>query len=167
MSTIKINLVAVVALGILTAQCMPMADGFTLNPASGRVIRLHNDFGGLITAYLARFRQARDNGDRVVIDGACVAACTLAVAILPPGRVCVTPQAVLGFQAAWKPAPGMTGIARPSDKIPSDTATQALMDTYPPVLQQWIKRHGGLTPKLILLSGKELTAIVPKCSGSA
>jgi len=38
-----------------------------------------------------------------------------------------------------------------------------MMNTYPPVLQQWINQHGGLTPKLILLRGKELAAIVPKC----
>ena len=100
----------------------------------------------------------------------CIAACTLAVGILPPSRVCVTPQAVLGFQAAWNSPPGMTVIGRPlrlsipaADRIPNDKATQALMDLYPPVLQQWINQHGGLTPKLILLRGKELAAIVPKC----
>ncbi len=116
-----------------------------------------------MTAYANRFTQARNNGDRVVIDGTCLAACTMAVAILPPGRVCVTPQAVLGFEAAWKPAPGMAGIIPRPDRIPDDRATKALMDICPPVLQQWITQHGGLTPKLILLKGKELTAIVPKC----
>src|ERR1700722_1812965 len=138
-------------------------DGFILHPASDGVIRLHNDSGGLITAYIHRFQQARDNGERVVIDGTCLAACTLAVAILPPGRVCVTPQAILGFQSAWKPAPGMTGILSGADRIPNDRATQALMAPHPPVSHQRIDQHGGLTPKLILLKGKELTAIVPKC----
>jgi hypothetical protein len=170
MSTIKTNLIAVAALAILTAQCIPMENGFTLHPASGGVIRLNNDPGGLITAYRDRFVQARDNGERVVIDGMCLSACTLAVGILPPGRVCVTPQAVLGFQSAWKPPTEMTGTARPlrlsipkEDRIPNATATQVMMNTYPPVLQQWINQHGGLTPKLILLRGKELAAIVPKC----
>lgn len=171
MNTIKINLIAVVVLAILTAQCVPMEDGFTLHPASGGVIRLHNDFGGLLRVYANKFTDARANGDRVVIDGACIAACTLAVAILPPGRVCVTPQAVLGFQAAWDLAPRPTGVALgmsiPVDKVPDDRATQALMSKYPPALQQWIKQHGGLTPKLILLRGKELTAIVPRCRDSA
>src|SRR5215468_11737672 len=111
MSTLKINLIAVMALAILTAQCTPMADGFTLHPASGGVIRLHNDHGGLLTAYRDRFIQARENGERVVIDGMCMAACTLAVGLLPRGRVCVTPEAVLGFQSAWKPPFWMTGIA--------------------------------------------------------
>jgi hypothetical protein len=57
----------------------------------------------------------------------------------------------------------MTGIVPRADRIPADTATQALMEMYPPVLQQWINQHGGLKPKLIVLKGKELTAIVPKC----
>jgi len=181
MGTLKTNLIAVTALAIWTAQCIPMANGSTLYPASGGVIRLHNDPGGQLEAYRQRFVQARDDGERVVIDGICLSACTLAVGILPRGRVCVTPQAVLGFQAAWKPPPGadvgnpgLFGIfgSRPrplrlniskADRIPHDTATQFMMNTYPPELQQWINQHGGLTPKLILLRGKELAAIVPKC----
>ena|SRR5215831_20259750 len=143
----------------------------TKHPASGGVIRLHNDHGGLLTAYRDRFIQARENGERVVIDGMCMAACTLAVGLLPRGRVCVTPQAVLGFQSAWKPPFWMTGIAALSggrgisepDRIPNARATQVMMNIYPPVLQQWINQHGGLTPKLIYLRGKELAAIVPKC----
>ena len=167
MSTIKINLIAVVALATITAHCTPMTDWSTLHPASGGVMRLHDDRGGLMTAYALRFTQARDNGERVVIDGTCIAACTMAVGIVPLDRVCVTPQAVLGFQSAWSPAPGKTGMIPAADRIPNDRATQALMELYPPALQQWIKQHGGLTPKVIFLRGKELTDIVPKCSRSA
>jgi hypothetical protein len=87
MSIIKTNLIAVTALASLSTQCIQMANGFTLHPASGGVIRLHNDHGGLLRAYRDRFIQARENGERVVIDGLCISACTLAVGILPPGRV--------------------------------------------------------------------------------
>ena len=153
---------------------MPIKSGV---PQIG-VIRLHDDPGGLIAAYRDRFTQARDNGERVIIDGICLSACTLAVGILPHGRVCVTPKAVLGFQAAWKPPPGLRDIPlfrifappRPlrlavskEDRIPNAAATQLMMNNYPPVLQQWINQHGGLTPKLIYLRDKELAAIVPKC----
>ena len=48
MSTIKRNLIAVTAFAILTAQRTPMANEFALHPASGGVIRLHNDHGGLL-----------------------------------------------------------------------------------------------------------------------
>jgi hypothetical protein len=173
MSTIKTNLIAVTALAILTAQCVPMANEFTLLPASGGVIRLANDHGGLIRAYRDRFVRAREAGERVVIDGVCLSACTLAVGLLPPGQVCVTPKAILGFQSAWTPGPWtlppwMTGRNPPeADRIPNAKATQFMMNTYPPVLQQWINGHGGLTPKLIYLRGNELAAIVPKCLGSA
>ena len=163
MSTIKTKLIAVAALAILTAPCIPMASGFTLHPASGGVIRLHNDRGGLLKTYRDRFVQARENGERVVIDGVCLAACTLAVGILPPGRVCVTPQAVLGFKAAWTFPPGFTGRMTEADKVPSPKADQWMMNIYPPVLQQWINEHSGLPPKMIYLRGKELAAIVPKC----
>jgi hypothetical protein len=70
---------------------------------------------------------------------------------------------VLGFQSAWTPPPGFTGRISEADKIPSAGATQHVMNIYPPVLQQWINQHGGLTPKVIYLRGKELAAIVPKC----
>jgi hypothetical protein len=153
----SLTIIAAVLAMTLAGCAADRQDGFTLRPASDGVIRLHDDSGGLITAYVHRFTQAVHHGERVIIDGRCLAACTLAVAILPPGRVCVTTQAVLGFQSAWTPAPGMTG------RIPNDRATQILMEMYPPVLRQWIDQHGGLTPKMIFLKGKELTAIVPKC----
>ena len=126
MSTIKTNLIAVAAIAILTAPYISMANESALYPPSGGVIRLHNDPGGLITAYRDRFSQARDDGERVIIDGICLSACTLAVGILPHGRVCVTPKAVLGFAAAWTPAPG-TNAANKEDRIPNAAATQTMM----------------------------------------
>jgi hypothetical protein len=126
------------------------------------VMRLANDPGGLINAYRDKFVQARESGERVVIDGACLSACTLAVGLLPPDRICVTPKAVLGFQAAWTPVPGTDGTNK-ADRIPSAAATQHMMNIYTPTLQQWINQHGGLTSNMIYLKGDELAAIVPKC----
>jgi hypothetical protein len=129
-------------------------------PRSG----VHTRHGGLLKAYRDRFVQAPENGERVVIDGRCEEACTLAVGILPPGRVCVTPQAVLEFQRPWTPPPGFTGgRITEVDKVPSPRADQWMMNIYPPALRQWINQHGGLTPKVLHLRGKELAAIVPKC----
>jgi hypothetical protein len=162
MSAAETNLIAVAALAMLTAGCVPMANEYTLLPATDGVIRLANDHGGLIRAYRDRFIRARENGERVVIDGACLSACTLAVGLLPPGQVCVTSKAVLGFQEGWTPAPGTNSMDR-ADRIPNAKATQYMMNTYPPALQHWINQHGGLTSNTIFLKGKELTAIVPKC----
>src|SRR5580700_3941691 len=62
-----------------------------------------NDRGGLLVDYAERFAAASDSGERVVIDGLCLSACTLAIGMLPRGKICVTPNAVLGFHAAWRP----------------------------------------------------------------
>ena len=66
-------------------------------------IVIRADRGGLITDYAERFLSARANGEQVVIDGACLSACTLVVGMLPRDKVCATPKAVLGFHSAWLP----------------------------------------------------------------
>lgn len=117
------------------------------------------DRGGRIIDYAERFLQARASGEQVVIDGACLSACTLVVGMLPRGQICATPKAVLGFHAAWRPTAD-------GGRVSSGAATRAMMDVYPAELRGWIGRHGGLTPRLILLRGRELAAMVPAC-GSA
>jgi hypothetical protein len=127
----------------------------TAAPASSVVIS--SDKGGQIGAYVARYNKVRRSGERVVIDGFCLSACTIVVGMIPPERLCATRKAVLGFHAAWFPN-GDGGM------IPSREATQLLMKFYPPNLREWIARRGGLTPKLMLLQGRELAAIIPPCA---
>ena len=50
---------------------------------AGATMRITGDRGGLIISYAERFMAARASGESVVIDGACLSACTLAVGILP------------------------------------------------------------------------------------
>jgi hypothetical protein len=119
-------------------------------------IRLADDPGGLIAAYQHRFERARASGERIVIDGSCLSACTLAAGLVPREQICVTPKAVLGFHAAWTPAPWGKAVSGP--------ATHHMYSIYWPELQGWINAHGGLTPHMIFLKGSELTAIVPACS---
>ena len=114
------------------------------------------DRGGRIIDYAERFMQVRASGEQVVIDGACLSACTLVIGMLPPGHVCATSRAVLGFHAAWRP----TADGR---RASSDIATRAMMDVYPAGVRNWIGRHGGLTPRMIFLHGRELAAMVPAC----
>lgn len=114
------------------------------------------DRGGRIIDYAERFLLARASGEQVVIDGACLSACTLVVGMLPRGQVCATPNAVLGFHAAWRPTAS-------GGRTSSEAATRAMMDVYPADLRGWIGRHGGLTPRLIFLRGRQLAAIVPGC----
>ena len=68
--------------------------------AASAEMRIQRDFGGRIGHYLDRYAMVRASGQRVVIDGACLSACTLVLAVVPAERICVTPRAILGFHAA-------------------------------------------------------------------
>ena len=131
-------------------------------PAAQATMRITGDPGGLIVEYAQRFLHARASGEQVIIDGACLSACTLAIAMLPREQVCATSKAVLGFHAAWRPTSS-------GGKTTSFLATQAMMDLYPTDVRGWIGRHGGLTPRMIFLQGRELATMVATCgeTGSA
>ena len=58
--------------------------------------RISDDAGGLIDTYVQKFSRIRDSGERTVVDGQCLSACTLVLAFVPRERMCVTPNAVFG-----------------------------------------------------------------------
>jgi hypothetical protein len=122
----------------------------------GATMRITGDPGGMVVDYVERFEAARASGDPVIIDGACPSACTLAVGILPRGQVCATPNAVLGFHAAWRPTAN-------GGRVTSPDVTHANV-------RKWIARRGGLSGRLILLKGRELavTHVKPpaRCSSA-
>lgn len=120
-------------------------------------IRITNDPGGEITAYLRKFHDIRDSGERLVIDGPCLSACTLFTALIPPDQVCVTRRAVLGFHAASYYDDTSRSL------VPTRAGTRLVMRLYPPAIRSWIARHGGLTPRLIGLRGRELAALYNIC----
>jgi hypothetical protein len=119
-------------------------------------MRISGDVGGRIGTYVDQFSEIRNSGERVVIDGACLSACTLVLGIVPRNRICVTRRAMLGFHAAWMP--GANG--RP---VPSAVGTQALWDLYPRNVRRWINSRGGLSSKMMFLRGSELMAMYPQC----
>src|SRR5882757_3900391 len=69
---------------------------------SASAVRITNDYGGQIGRYLDRFQAVRASGERVIIDGPCLSACTLVLGVVPRDRICVTSRARLGFHAAWR-----------------------------------------------------------------
>jgi len=142
---------------IPTLLAATAAAALSSSPPAQATIRLANDPGGLIAAYQQRFAHARASGERIVIDGSCLSACTLAIGMVPREQICATPRAVLGFHAAWQPTPF-------GGKTVSFPATQHMMNIYPPEVQAWIGRHGGLTPHMIFLRGQELASYVPACA---
>ena len=120
-------------------------------------VRVTNDPGGEITSYVTKFENLRASGERLVIDGPCLSACTLFTAFLPRQQVCVTPRAILGFHAA-----SYYDDARRS-LVPTRAGTQLVMRLYPQPIRNWIMRHGGLTPRIIGLRGRELASLYDTC----
>ena len=55
-------------------------------PASADV-RIRSSPGGAVEAYLAAFARVRQSGQRVVIDGPCLSACTLVLSTIPRNHV--------------------------------------------------------------------------------
>jgi hypothetical protein len=124
--------------------------------ASDAAIRIAQDPGGRIEAYVGKYQGVRSSGERVIIDGSCVSACTIVLGTVPHDRICVTPRARLGFHAAWDPD------AR-GRKITNLQATQTLYLMYPFEVRHWIDQRGGLTPRMIFLSGRELASMFRPC----
>ena len=81
-------------------------------------IRILASPGGQVGPFLELFERVRQSGERVVIDGPCLSACTLLLMTIPEERICVTRRAVLGFHAARSiiAAPG-TSRPKPATAI--------------------------------------------------
>ena len=47
--------------------------------------------------------------------------------------------------------------------VPNRDGTELLMSVYPQQVRNWIAQRGGLSPRLIYLAGRELTAMYPPC----
>src|ERR1700687_1000267 len=63
-------------------------------------VRILASPGGEVGPFLELFERIGASGERVVIDGPCLSACTLVLTMVPADRVCFTRRAVLGFHAA-------------------------------------------------------------------
>ena len=128
--------------------------------SASAAMRISEDRGGQIGHYLQAFAVVRSSGERVVIDGNCLSACTLVLGLIPRGKMCATPKARFGFHAAWMP----DSDGRP---VTSPMGTQALWDIYPTTVRSWINRHGGLSRKMIYMEGRALDGIVASCDEPA
>ena len=120
-------------------------------------MHIRMDTGGRIDAYLHRYATVRKSGQRVIVDGPCLSACTVLLGTIPKDRICVTGRASFGFHAAWVP----TGGGR---QAPSALGDRMLWANYPAPVREWITKHGGLTKRIIYLRGRELTALYPACN---
>jgi hypothetical protein len=128
--------------------------------SANATMRIAEDRGGQIGHYLQAFASLRSSGEKVVIDGNCLSACTLVLGLIPKSRVCATPRARFGFHAAWMP--DVEG--RP---VTSPMGTEALWNIYPSYVKRWINRHGGLSRKMIYLQGRDMQGIIADCDETA
>jgi hypothetical protein len=119
-------------------------------------VRILASPGGQVGPFLDLFDRVRESGERVVIDGPCLSACTLVLSTVPSERICVTRRAVLGFH-------GARSVDRRGRMYAEPEASKAVLDAYPAAVRGWISRRGGLTSRLLLLRGRELAAIYPSC----
>jgi hypothetical protein len=119
-------------------------------------VRIADDDGGKIGDYWSRYMALQSSGEQVIIDGKCSSACTMVLGMVPHDRICVTPNAMLGFHAAWRR--GFLGF-----EIINDPATRTLWDLYPVPIKHWIARNGGLGLQMIYLSGPALFAMYRQC----
>jgi hypothetical protein len=119
-------------------------------------VRILASPGGEVGPFLELFERVRASGERVVIDGPCLSACTLVLSVVPDDRICVTRRAILGFHAA-------RSIDRGGRLYSEPEASTLVLEAYPAPVRGWIRRRGGLSSRLLLLRGRELAAIYPSC----
>jgi hypothetical protein len=125
--------------------------------AASADVRITNDPGGEVSSYVQKFQEMRASGERIVIDGPCLSACTLLTGLVPRDHVCVTSRAVLGFHAASYYDDASQSL------VPTREGSRVVMQLYPAEIRLWINRHGGLRPQLLTLRGRELTAFYHTC----
>jgi hypothetical protein len=136
--------------------CIAMALLCALAVPAGAEIRILGSPGGQVGPFIDLFDQVRASGERVVIDGPCISACTLVLSVVPNERICVTRRAVLGFH-------GARSMDRRGRMYAEPEASEQVLEAYPAAVRGWIRRRGGLTSRLLLLRGRELAAIYPMC----
>ena len=125
-------------------------------PMARAEVRILASPGGQVGPFLDLFERVRKSGERVVIDGPCLSACTLVLSTVPNNRICVTRRAVLGFHAA-------RSIDRRGRMYAEPEASELVLEAYPAPIRDWIRRRGGLTSRLLLLRGRELSAFYRTC----
>src|ERR1700755_620962 len=130
--------------------------GALASPPARAEVRILASPGGQVGPFLELFERVRASGERVVIDGPCLSACTLVLSMVPNNRICVTRRAVLGFHAA-------RSMDRQARMYAEPEASEFVLEAYPAAVRGWIRSRGGLSSRLLLLRGRELAAIYPSC----
>ena len=143
-------------MAVLKAVFLAAVLGSLVSPPAHAEVRILASPGGQVGPFLELFERVRASGERVVIDGPCLSACTLVLSMVPANRICVTRKAILGFHAA-------RSIDQRGRIYSEPEASDLVLAAYPAAVRGWIQRRGGLSSRLLLLRGRELAAIYPSC----
>lgn len=118
--------------------------------ARAETVDIKGDWGGFLVAYEAKWKKLAKEGATIRISGPCVSACTVVAGFVPRKDICVTPQGSMGFHKA----------------IP-DFITPTLWKDYPPDIQDWITKKGGLSYSLMWLQAPEIYKYFRRCDRPA
>jgi len=128
--------------------------------SASATVRIVEDHGGEVGKYLHAFAKVRSTGERVIVDGDCLSACTMVLGLVPSKQICVTPRARFGFHAG-------SMLNSNGRLVASVLATEVLWGIYPASVRRWIIQHGGLAKQMIYMEGRSLDGIVATCNVSA
>lgn len=124
-------------------------------PVNAKTIR--HDRGGFVMDYMLNVLRLPSN-ETVRIMGFCASACTIYLSV-PRDKICIGPQVKLLFHAAQLP-PEITEDRDYQQRFMNNI----LMNSYPPFIQAYINRKGGLTTRDITMTYKDLKGYYKKCS---
>lgn len=112
--------------------------------------------GGEVFEHIDRYSRWRLEGNKVVIDGFCISACTLVLTLVPD--VCATKWARFGFHSA--------STFGPMGRVHSKWATDLVWSMYPEGLKVELRKRGwdgGEHPGLLFLTRDEMGGSVRFC----
>lgn len=129
---------------------------------------IRDDNGGVIVEYVEKYSNLRDSGEKVIVDGDCISACTLMLGLLPKQQVCATKKAAFGFHSASLRIELQPGHPK---YLHAREMSSLIWNLYPyPVrvrLKQlgWNGDHPEIPhPNLVFMRGKNLYKFVRKCN---
>lgn len=136
----KAILVAIlISLGFLTPVKPVVVDGI--------------DPGGQVGTYLEFWKRVSETGLPVIIDGACISACTLVLSQVPEDRICMTERGSFGFHAASD-----------DNGVNIEITTLLNRTLFPEWVQEFIKSLGPLTDEVKYAIQDDFKDHIRKCT---
>jgi hypothetical protein len=118
----------------VTAAALVLAVGFGVTSASAAT-RITFDGGGSLGAYIDKYQTAKQKGERFIIDGLCISACTFITGFIEKRNVCTTERGYLVFHSAsYLYANGM--------RSHSEEGTRLMWRIYPKEVRQALIERG-------------------------